>query len=160
RFLDWLAAAGQTTWQALPLGPTGPGDSPYVAESVYAGNPLLISPEQLRDDGLVDDAVLDAAPSFSDGPVDFDVVRRWKNALLRAAWKRYQAAPPAGIREELESFRSGAAWLREWSEFAALKLLHGGAAWTSWDAGLRDRDPAALARVEGETRDEVAYQEF
>jgi 4-alpha-glucanotransferase len=144
----------------LPLGPTGPGDSPYVAESVFAGNSLLISPDGLRDDGLVDDTVLDAAPAFREGPVDFDGVRRWKNALLRGAWKRYQAAPPAGMRVDLQVFRGGAAWLSDWCEFAALKLLHGGAAWTSWDPGLRDRDPAALARVEGEIRDEVAYQEF
>ncbi|HEU4940765.1 MAG TPA: 4-alpha-glucanotransferase [Candidatus Eisenbacteria bacterium] len=160
RFLDWLVDAGQTTWQMLPLGPTGLGDSPYVAESVFAGNPLLISPDALRDDGLVDDAVLDAAPPFREGPADFDSVRRWKNALLRGAWKMYQAAPPAGMRVDLQAFREGSAWLRDWCEFAALKLLHGGAAWTSWDPGLRDRDPAALTRVEGEIRDEVAYQEF
>ena len=160
RFLDWLADAGQTTWQMLPLGPTGLGDSPYVAESVFAGNPLLISPDALRDDGLVDDAVLDAAPTFREGPADFDSVRRWKNALLRGAWKMCQAAPPAGMRVDLQAFREGAAWLRDWCEFAALKLLHGGATWTSWDTGLRDRDPAALARVEPEIRDEVAYQEF
>ena len=160
RFLDWLAEAGQTTWQVLPLGPTGLGDSPYVAESVFAGNPLLISPEALRDDGLVDDPVLDAAPAFGEGPVDFDVVRRWKNALLRGAWKRFQAAPPSAMREELEAFRDSATWLHEWSQFAALKLLHDGAAWTSWDPGLRDRHPGALARAEGQIRDEVDYQEF
>jgi len=160
RFLDWLAEAGQTTWQMLPLGPTGLGDSPYVAESVFAGNPLLISPEALRDDGLVDDVVLDAAPAFGEGPVDFAGVGRWKNALLRGAWRRFQAAPVAGMREELEAFRRGVWWLREWCEFSALKLLFGGAAWTAWDSGLRDRDPGALAHVEGQIRDEIAYQEF
>jgi 4-alpha-glucanotransferase len=160
RFLDWLADAGQGMWQMLPLGPTGLGDSPYVAESIFAGNPLLISPEALRDDGLVDEVVLDAAPAFGDGPVDFDGVRRWKNALLRGAWKRLQASPRAGLLGELDTFRSGVPWLRTWCEFAALKLLHGGAAWTAWDAGLRDRDPAALAGAAAQVRDEVAYQEF
>ena len=162
RFLDWLAEAGQTTWQMLPLGPTGLGDSPYVAESVFAGNPLLISPEALRDDGLVDEVVLGAAPSFREDAVDFDAVRRWKNAVWRGAWKRFQAAPPAGMRDAMDAFRdkAGSSWLGDWSRFAALKLLHGGSAWTAWDAGLRDRDPAALARVESEIREEVAYQEF
>jgi 4-alpha-glucanotransferase len=164
RFLDWMVEAGQTTWQMLPLGPTGPGDSPYVAESVFAGSPLLLSPERLREDGLVDDAVLSAAPEFGEGPVDFDGVRRWKNALLRGAWRRFQAGLPAGLSEGLDTFRAGgggqAGWLQDWCLFAALKLLHGGASWTSWDAGLRDRDPAALARVEPEIREEVAYQEF
>jgi 4-alpha-glucanotransferase len=162
RFLDWLADAGQTTWQMLPLGPTGLGDSPYVAESVFAGNPLLISAEALLVDGLVDDAVLEAAPEFGEGPVDFDAARRWKNALLRGAWKRVQAGPPAEMREALEMFRSDGdrPWLRDWCRFASLKLLHGGAAWTSWEPGLRDRVPAALARAQSQIRDEEAYQEF
>ncbi|HEY6050578.1 MAG TPA: 4-alpha-glucanotransferase, partial [Thermoanaerobaculia bacterium] len=47
RFLDWAAAAGQTLWQVLPLGPTGAGDSPYGGASAFAGNPLFISPELL-----------------------------------------------------------------------------------------------------------------
>ena len=28
-FVDWLAAAGQSLWQVLPLNPVGPGNSPY-----------------------------------------------------------------------------------------------------------------------------------
>ena len=47
RFVDFLAAAGQTLWQVLPLGPTGYGDSPYQCFSARAGNPLLISLESL-----------------------------------------------------------------------------------------------------------------
>ena len=39
RFLDWAAAAGQTLWQILPIGPTG-GGSPYTCLSAFAGNPL------------------------------------------------------------------------------------------------------------------------
>ncbi|HWW76947.1 MAG TPA: 4-alpha-glucanotransferase, partial [Pyrinomonadaceae bacterium] len=45
RFVDWLAAAGQTFWQIMPLGPTGYGDSPYSAFSAFAGNTNLVSPE-------------------------------------------------------------------------------------------------------------------
>ena len=40
-------------WQVLPLGPTGAGDSPYGTLSAFAGNPLLISPERLVEEGLV-----------------------------------------------------------------------------------------------------------
>ncbi len=47
RFVDQLAAAGQTIWQMLPLGPTGYGDSPYQLFSAFAGNPLFISLEPL-----------------------------------------------------------------------------------------------------------------
>ena len=53
RFADFLVAAGQSLWQVLPLGPTGYGDSPYACYSAFAGNSLLISPQQLLADGLL-----------------------------------------------------------------------------------------------------------
>jgi 4-alpha-glucanotransferase len=37
-WLDRLHEAGQRWWQALPLGPTGYGDSPYQCLSSFAGN--------------------------------------------------------------------------------------------------------------------------
>ena len=45
RFMDFLAEAGQAYWQVLPLHPTElrRRNSPYLSESVFAGNPLLIS---------------------------------------------------------------------------------------------------------------------
>src|SRR3712207_7832921 len=46
RFVDFLAASGQTIWQVMPLGPTGYGDSPYQSFSAFAGNHLLVSPER------------------------------------------------------------------------------------------------------------------
>jgi len=47
-FVDFLAAAGQTYWQILPLGPTGYGDSPYQSFSTFAGNPYYIDPDGSR----------------------------------------------------------------------------------------------------------------
>src|SRR6201993_1146311 len=42
RFVDWLAAAGQSWWQILPLGPPDEHGSPYRAASAFAcsANPL------------------------------------------------------------------------------------------------------------------------
>src|SRR5262245_16184676 len=51
-WVDTLAAAKQSWWQVLPLGPTGYGDSPYQCFSAFAGNPNLISPELLAADEL------------------------------------------------------------------------------------------------------------
>ena len=45
----------------LPLGPTGYGDSPYQCFSAFAGNPLLVSLDRLRDEGLLTDAELASA---------------------------------------------------------------------------------------------------
>jgi 4-alpha-glucanotransferase len=44
RFVDFLAASGQTLWQMLPIGPPGPGGSPYDSPSAFAGSPELIDP--------------------------------------------------------------------------------------------------------------------
>ncbi len=54
-FADLLARTGQSFWQILPLTPTTPigGNSPYHGRSAFAGNPLLISPELLVQEGLL-----------------------------------------------------------------------------------------------------------
>src|SRR5882762_10715929 len=66
-FADFLAASGQSIWQVLPLGPTGYGDSPYACYSAFAGNTLLISPEKLTTEGLLQNEDLSALPAFSEG---------------------------------------------------------------------------------------------
>ena len=58
KFVDFLAAAGQTIWQILPVGPTGYADSPYQSCSAFAGNPYFIDLDQLVKDGLLTRRVL------------------------------------------------------------------------------------------------------
>ena len=53
RWIDFLADAGQSYWQILPLGPTGYGDSPYQSFSTFAGNPYFIDLEELTRRGLL-----------------------------------------------------------------------------------------------------------
>ena len=44
RFVDWLAEAGQSWWQVLPLGPPeGITGSPYMSPSAFAGSPALLA---------------------------------------------------------------------------------------------------------------------
>ena len=64
-FADFLASAGQSIWQMLPLGPTGYGDSPYQCFSAFAGNPMLISLPALVDQGLLAFKDVDDLPNFS-----------------------------------------------------------------------------------------------
>ncbi len=42
RLIDWLAAAGQSWWQVLPLGPPDRHHSPYKAKSAFAAWPGLL----------------------------------------------------------------------------------------------------------------------
>jgi 4-alpha-glucanotransferase len=48
RFVDWLAAAGQSWWQVLPLGPPDEFRSPYRPRSVFAASPQLLARPEAR----------------------------------------------------------------------------------------------------------------
>src|SRR5512143_1110728 len=82
QFADFLAAAGQRLWQVLPLNPTGYADSPYQCFSAFAGNPLLISCDQLRELGLLTAGDVESVPSFPEDTVDYGPVITFKYALL------------------------------------------------------------------------------
>lgn len=141
RFLDWAESAGQKIWQVLPLGPTG-GTSPYGALSAFAGNPLLISPERLVEDGLLDAQSLADAPEFPRDGVAWEPMREWKDRILRCAWRR--VAGEGTIRAELVLFREAPGerpWLSDWSLFAARRAL--GASPDAWQLS-----------------EEMSYQEF
>ncbi|MFN2203777.1 MAG: 4-alpha-glucanotransferase, partial [Caldilineaceae bacterium] len=87
-WVDFLVRTRQSLWQVLPLGPTGYGDSPYQSFSTFAGNPYLISLEELVADGLLDQRVLDEAPEFPDRNVDYGAIYNWKLPVLRQAAQR------------------------------------------------------------------------
>jgi 4-alpha-glucanotransferase len=162
RFLDWAASAGQSIWQVLPLGPTGLGNSPYLTLSAFAGNPLLISPERLQEDGLVDPGALKRAPRFPDGRVEFESVGEWKEELLRSAWHGLRSASPS-LRDEHRAFAESAEqadWLPSWALFAALKREHRGEEWSRWEEPIRRRDPDALKAAAERLREEIEFQTF
>src|SRR5262245_54867303 len=100
-FLEFLAGTGQRWWQILPLNPTGVGNSPYQSNSTHAGNPLLISPERLVDDGWLVADDWHEYPAPADERVDFEAVAVAKEALLRRAFGRFR---PAHL--DFESFRA------------------------------------------------------
>src|SRR5262245_30709129 len=77
-WVNALARARQTWWQVLPLGPTGYGDSPYQCFSAFAGNPNLISPDLLLQDGLLRQGDLSYF-SFPDDRVVYEQVLGFKD---------------------------------------------------------------------------------
>ena len=89
-FVDFLKNSGQKIWQVLPLGPTGFGNSPYQAYSAMAGNPLLISPDKLKDEGWLSVRDLSDIPAFPKDQVDFDLVAQLKSSLLKTAYQNFQ----------------------------------------------------------------------
>src|SRR5215467_4643154 len=102
-WVDRLQASGQRWWQALPLGPTGYGDSPYQSLSSFAGNPLFISPDWLIEDELVRPGDCAGGP-FSPTTVDFDAVKRFKSAVLETAWKNFSDGARSDLRADFDRF--------------------------------------------------------
>jgi 4-alpha-glucanotransferase len=143
QFADWLTAAGQRIWQVLPLGPTGYGESPYALFSAFAGNPLLISPKLVMEQGWLDAADLKESPSFPAGTVDFERLIPWKMKLLRKAFQRFR---PCAAYEQF--IAQEGAWLDEYARFMALKRAAGGVDWHQWPEQL-EPDP-----------DEIAFERF
>src|SRR6202161_67323 len=122
RFIDFLAAAGQTLWQVLPLNPTGYGDSPFQCFSARAGNHLLISLEKLKEQGVLEDADLANPPRFPEANVDFGNVIRWKTPILRKAAVRFLHDATGDDRRAFDNFcASTSAWLPDFALFIALK---------------------------------------
>jgi 4-alpha-glucanotransferase len=159
RFVDWLADAGQSIWQVLPIGPTGFGDSPYQALSAFAGNPLLISAERLVKMGLLDRQAIGKPPRFPRS-VAYGRVIAYKTALLQAAYAAFVDSP-RHLRDEFENFRvQNAGWLADYSLYRALKDAHGGAAWFEWPDPVKRRDEAALEAARRDLKEVIQTHEF
>jgi 4-alpha-glucanotransferase len=149
RWIEFLVAAGQRLWQILPLGPTGYGNSPYQCFSAFAGNPWLVSPDRLRDEGLVRPDELERVPRFPGARVDYGGVIAWKRALLDEASERFRAgAGGRALREEFDAFRvEHEDWLDDYALFMAIKEEYDLVAWNEWPAPLAKRNPAALEQA-------------
>ncbi len=161
RFADLLSDMQQQLWQVLPLGPTGYGNSPYQCLSVFAGNPLLISPEKLLEDGLLEGSDLDDAPSFPDNSVDYDAVIRFKLPLLKKSFNRFVAESGSAQQEELDAFcRQNARWLDDYSLFMALKEHRGLSAWNTWEEDIRARRPEALEHWHEQLAHQIRYHKY
>jgi 4-alpha-glucanotransferase len=162
RFIDWLADAGQSVWQVLPVGPTGFGDSPYGAASSFAGNPLLVSPDALIAEELLPESAPAAEAGGSGLAVDFGEVPATKEAMLRESWRHVQTRGDAETDRELAAFRAAPdqSWLADWALYAALKRENGERAWHEWPTEVRRRDPDALERARTRLNEEIRFHSY
>ena len=146
----------------LPTNPTGYADSPYQCFSAFAGNPLLISLERLRDQGLLQESDLDPGrlPSFPEDFVDYGLVIEFRMAVLRKAARSFFAVSSLADRAAFDRFcESTALWLDDYALFMACKDAHGGAIWTSWERKIRQRDPQSISAWSTKLEPEVrAYK--
>jgi 4-alpha-glucanotransferase len=163
-WIDRLHDAGLAWWQALPLGPTGYGNSPYQPMSSFAGNELLISPASLILDGLIQ--ARDAQSHFSADVVDYDSVIPSKQQLLDTAWANFKAGQRSNrdLAPAYDEFCARQAhWLEDYALFRALKEKYHGAYYLEWPEELVRRSPSALAKARRELAsqiDQVRFAQF
>jgi len=158
RWLDQLAEMGQRLWQTLPLGPTGYGNSPYQSLSSFAGNPLLISLDMLRNDGVLLPQDLTMMPTFPEDRVEFGSVIEVRSAFLKLAARRFldQCRCSPLLRRAFDVYCDReTAWLDDFALFIALKQEQGQRSWAQWPRGLALRDPQSLAEARARCADEI-----
>jgi len=145
QWIDFLADSGTGLWQVLPLGPTGFGDSPYQCFSAFAGNPYLVSPDLLLQEGLIHANDLAEVPKFPADKVDFGKVIYWKLDLLNRSYLQFQNSSDKSLQKDFISFcEKHTNWLDDYALFMALKESQGGLPWWKWPTALRDRETGTL----------------
>lgn len=158
-FVDWLVSAGQKLWQILPLGGIGPGNSPYMSSSAFAGNVLLIDLEELREQGWLEADDLVPHPNFQAHRVDYGVVHHYRMDRLRLAARRFFDAPQ--ISAAYQTFcAEEQSWLDDYALFMALADRHGWADWCDWAPSLARRTPKALVKAANELADDLDFWRF
>lgn len=160
-FIDWLEAGRQRLWQVLPLGPTGYGDSPYQSFSAFAGNPLLISPEILAQEGLLPPDALEVVPPFPTTRADYGWVIPHKQKLFRRSYKHFTDTAGESRRREFQRFRErNRRWLADYGLFMAIKAHFGGGSWQDWPRAVRLREHDAMAALQPVSAGEAVYHEY
>lgn len=178
-FVDFLASAGQSIWQVLPINPLGLGDSPYQSESAFAGDPLfldleffvemdLLTREEIK--GTLREIYINKVKKTGEVS-EFEMIRSNKTKLLRQAFQKFHLAMEHGSqglgeasyfdKEQYEEFlRENNNWLQDYALYLILKEKHNGLPWNKWEDEYRLRAPNALDNLQVTAREEIDYIYF
>ncbi|MGB4862145.1 MAG: 4-alpha-glucanotransferase [Tepidiformaceae bacterium] len=154
-FVDFLSNAGCSIWQMLPLGPVGPGNSPYASRSAFALDPLFISLPDLAAAGLLESTAAFAPPDRDNHRLNFEAIRAYREPFLREAHQRFLAA---GGQPEIAAFEALNPWIEPYAHFAAFRDVHN-QPWWEWPEPERSgaiTTPPAGSELAGE----ISYQFF
>ncbi len=147
RFVDWLASAGVGVWQVLPLCPPGgpKGDVPYASGAALAGNPQLISVDDLVEDGLLEPGEASPRSVDDEGWAHHERVLADKYAVIDRAAARL---PGSALDAAWAEFRGAQSWAVDAARFLARKAHAGGDPWWMWSRELDSRHPSAMAHID------------
>jgi 4-alpha-glucanotransferase len=160
-FVDFMVESGQRWWQMLPIGPAGGDNSPYRSPSAFGGNPLLISPDRLLEQGLLSSQDVELPISRDEGNVDYPAATRTKLQWLRKAFEHFEKNRHSGQQSELDAFvRTESFWLEDFSLFSAIQEKEDTSDWTRWGQELRTRHPEAVLRAQNYFAYDIRYHQF
>lgn len=168
-FIDWMLDKGLRVLNILPLNESIlDSGCPYTSLSAFALDPAMLalgemedvrrSPAALR---LLESpgrrkalAAWRAAPE-----VQWLPIRRFKEAVFAKAFERFETQELKRDTARAKAFRrfvaAHAAWLEDYAAFRLLKQKYDWESWTLWPAELREREPAALAKLRAKSAREL-----
>ena len=155
RFADFLSQAKQRFWQILPLSAiNSPFDSsPYHIMSAFAYNTLLISPDLLIREGLLNKKEVYPIPRFPKGKTNYKDVIPYKKRLFRTAFEHFKKRKD---RDEYEKFcTDNSSWLEDFALFKAIKTHFKERVWSEWPVEARDRKPEAMQSLMKDLHDKI-----
>ncbi|RYZ32562.1 MAG: 4-alpha-glucanotransferase, partial [Sphingobacteriales bacterium] len=105
-FADFLSRGRQKYWQILPLNPTeqAAGHSPYSSYSSMGGNPLLISPELLKKDGLITEDELLSHRREASETADYAAATAIRESMFEIAFNRFDSGSSITLKQEYDRF--------------------------------------------------------
>lgn len=159
RFAELLAGQKQHYWSILPLTPTriSDGNSPYQTSSAFAGNPLLVSPEMLAEDGFLPEQDVKGVQDYS-SRVNFQTVTRQKSVILEQAFSNFKNNHIH--QAEFDTFHNqNSIWLDDYALYAAIRQKTE-KPWYEWLPSIRQRKPKALAQKRQQLAGQIEQVEF
>lgn len=139
RMVDFLRDGGFKAWQVLPLTIPDHHGSPYKSVSAFAGNTLLLDPEQLCERRLITEEELAECRGSQPYTVDYAHLRRQRGVLFHKAFLRRSPEDA----DAAAGFALRNPWVTDFALYTALRM-ETGREWYDWEPVLRRREPAAL----------------
>lgn len=172
-FIQYLKRAAQSFWQMLPLGPTGYFDSPYQCISAFAGNPLLISPDELVSLELITKKEAITSLEDENGRIKWTLSEKIMYANVRTAKYRVLKIAHENLikTENSEKYKdfitefaefciSQSYWLDDFVVYYSLKQAHNLKSWIEWDTKFRNRDEDAIEKWIIKHEEELQFLKF
>lgn len=161
KFIDFLQKSGHSYWQLLPLNPTAAmfSHSPYSSYSAFAGNPLLISPDLLEQEGLLSKKDLKHSLKLNQQSVEFDKVYQLKYELLDRAYNNFRENKSFHEKAFITFCVENRDWLEDYSLYLTLKEKFK-TNWPNWPEKIRDRHSEVIENYKQQMQEEIEKEKF